>query len=136
MEMKSVTQKAESVREVLTNTAQRLSPCEVLRDGVIAFRLTGEGGGDCFLDCRNKIATLIEGQPPRDEVPLLEVIGDGERISSIVAGKKNAQALFLAGGIRVRGDIEYLSKLAVEARILNVPILAAKRYPNTRGRSG
>ena len=110
------------VRAVLAETANSLSGSKALTEGTIAFRLTGEGGGDFCLDCTSKGAKLVEGLPPRAEAPLIEIMGDAKVVRAILEGKKDARSLFLAGNLRVRGDLDYLSNLAVERGILKEPI--------------
>jgi hypothetical protein len=58
-----------------------------------------------------------------DATPLLEVIGDPRRIAAIVRGEKDARLQFFAGGIRVRGDMHYLSELGMQLGFLKTPIL-------------
>jgi hypothetical protein len=54
----------------------------------------------------------------------LEVYGDAERIRGIVEGEKDAVREFLAGGLRVRGDLRYLSELGLELGFLRRPPLS------------
>jgi hypothetical protein len=55
--------------------------------------------------------------------PLLEVIGDPRRIGAIVRGTKDARMQFFAGGIRVRGDMHYLSEIGMRLGFLKKPIV-------------
>ena len=119
---KTSEQTSEKVQAALEKTAKNLSGAKILREGAIAFRLTGEGGGDFCLDCTAGKTKLAAGIPRRVSMPLVEVIGDAQRIRSILEGKKDAKAQFLAGGFRVRGDLNYLSDLAMECGILKEPI--------------
>ena len=45
-----------------------------------------------------------------------------KRINAILAGTKDARKEFLAGGFRVRGDLRYLSNVALELGILKEPL--------------
>jgi hypothetical protein len=54
-----------------------------------------------------------------DSPPTIQIIGDARRILGVLAGQKDARTHFLAGGFRVRGDLRYLSDLAVELGIPN-----------------
>ena len=55
--------------------------------------------------------------------PLLEVRGDPRRIQAILRGEKDARKQFFAGGIRVRGDMHYLSELGMRLGFLKTPII-------------
>ena len=122
MAKKQSKQPTANVRATLAETAKGLSGSKALKKGTIAFRLTGEGGGDFCLDCTAKGAALVEGLSPRAEVPSIEIIGEAKLVRAILEGKKDARVQFLAGGLRVRGDLVYLSDLAVERGILKEPI--------------
>jgi predicted lipid carrier protein YhbT len=122
MAEKTLKRPADKMHAALTKTAKNLSHAETLREGSIVFRLIGEGGGDFCLDCTAKKAKLTKGLPRRAELPLVEVFGDARRIRAILEGRKDARAQFLAGGLRIRGDLNYLSDLAVESGILKEPI--------------
>ena len=54
--------------------------------------------------------------------PLIEVIGDAEAVQAVLDRKVNAREQFLAGGIRVRGDLRYLSDVALEMGLLKHPL--------------
>jgi predicted lipid carrier protein YhbT len=53
----------------------------------------------------------------------IEVIGDPARLTSIIEGKKDARMQFFAGGIRVRGDMPYLSEIGLRLRFLDRPLV-------------
>lgn len=97
---------------------KRVSQTKALKEGSIVFRLTGEG--DYCVDCSPKTAELTVGMPR--STPIIEVLGDAKRIQAILEGKKDARAQFMAGGLRVRGDLRYLSDLALELGILEEPL--------------
>jgi hypothetical protein len=51
------------------------------------------------------------------------VIGDARRIRGILEGEKDATRQFLAGGFRIRGDLQYASDLALELGYIEQPLL-------------
>ena len=104
----------------LQKFAQRLSKSKTLKDGSISFRLGGPGGGDYFLDCSAGCVQLCEGNSPT--APLIEVIVDASRIQAILDGTKDARRQFFVGRFRVRGDLRYLSDLALELGIIDSPL--------------
>jgi hypothetical protein len=101
--------------------ANRLGNIKALRQGAILLRMTGPGGGDFHLDCAADGARLFEGMPSPETV-LIEVMGDAARLLAIFDGKSDARTQFLTGGIRVRGDLRYLSDLALELGIITSPL--------------
>ena len=112
--------RSQGAETYLGEFAKKLGKTEALRRGSIVLRLTGAGGGEYCLDCSTKGIRLSKGMPR--SAPLIEVMGDARRIRGILEGKKNGRTQFLAGGIRVRGDLRYLSDLALELGIIKQPI--------------
>lgn len=101
--------------------ANRLGQTKALRHGAIVLRMTGPGGGEFRLDCTSEGARLFKGFT-KPETALIEVTGDAQSLRAIFEGKKNARAEFHKGGIRVRGDLRYLSDLALELGIIRRPL--------------
>jgi len=117
---KSRKPRSQGMEAYLEDCAKRLGETKALRQGSIVFRLTGVGGGEYYLDCSTKGARLAKSMPRG--APLIEVMGDARRIRAILEGKKDGRTQFLAGGIRVRGDLRYLSDLAMELGIIKEPL--------------
>jgi predicted lipid carrier protein YhbT len=112
-------ERQQSARAFLTAFAERLRQTRSLKQGAVVFHLTDVGGDFC-LDCSPGNATLRMGMSR--STPMIEVMGDSNRIQAILEGTKDARAQFLAGGFRVRGDLRYLSDLAMELGILEAPL--------------
>ncbi len=104
----------------LKTFAKRLDKTKALKKGLILLRLTGADGGEYCLDCSPK-GVRIEKKMTHS-TPLIEVIGDAKRIRAVLDGKKDGRTQFLAGGIRIRGDLRYLSDLAIELDIIKEPL--------------
>jgi hypothetical protein len=107
-------------RDPLHHFAKRLSATKTLRDGHIILRMTGESGGNYCLRCEGSHATLSQEIPPGNHH--VELIGDAKQLRPILEGRKDARVHFLAGGFRVKGNISYISDLAMELGILKQPI--------------
>ncbi len=118
--MRPIKRKPPDTEAALGALAKRLSRAKALRKGSVMLRLTGAGGGEYCLDCSSEGARLSKGIPR--SAPLIEVMGDTRRIQEILEGKKDARTQFLAGGIRVRGDLRYFSNLALELGIISEPL--------------
>jgi hypothetical protein len=100
---------------------ERMHADSVLRPGLIAFRSGDEAGDGFVLSAGEAGAATQPGEP--DAQPLLEIIGSPDRIQAILSGRRDGRALFFLGGIRVRGDMNYLSELGMKLGFLRTPIL-------------
>jgi len=108
------------VDAALEKLVARLNSCRMLRKSSIVIRASG-GGGDYCLDCSPggaKLTTPIAAASPLT----IEIIGETRHILALLTGQKDPRKLFFAGVIRVRGDLRYLSDLALEAGILKEPL--------------
>jgi hypothetical protein len=100
-----------SVEAALDKFSAGLERARTRRIGSILFRLTGENGGDFHVHSTSTGCSVSrEAAGP----PLIEVMGDADRIGAILDGSKEGRLQFYAGGICVRGDLHYLSELAYE----------------------
>jgi hypothetical protein len=104
----------------LRTLAKRLSRCGSLRKSTIVVHASGAGGGAYCLECTPGSAQLVATGPMGP--PTIEVIGDARQIEALLNGRKDPRKLFLGGGFGVRGDLRYLSDLAVELGFLKEPL--------------
>jgi len=110
-----------ALQDTVETVARRLYRDRLLLPGTIVFRAAaGESAG--FALCSTDTGIRVE---PGCEYPdpLLEVMGDPRRIDAIVRGRKDARMQFFAGGIRIRGDMHYLSRLGMELGFLKKPLV-------------
>jgi hypothetical protein len=113
----------ETLEEALERVSERFAKSKAMKPGDIVFRLAGQGGGNVVVECSEKGVHVAESAAAgADRTPLVEVIGDANRIRAILAGRKDAREEFLAGGFRVRGDLRYLSNVAMELGIIKDPL--------------
>lgn len=115
--------KRASAKDALERIRERMDKCRAVRPGNIDLHLSGASGGEYRISSRGGKTTVssavARGAGP---APLLEIWGDSETIRAIIDGKKDAVKQFLAGGIRVRGNLQYFSEVAVELGILDKPL--------------
>jgi len=112
-----------SFQDTLGRISERLAKSRSMRRGDIVFRLSGPGGGNYLVECGEGQARVAETAAAGvDRTPLVEVIGDARSIHAVLAGKKDARTQFLAGGFRVRGDLRYLSDVALELGLIKEPL--------------
>src|SRR5215217_3759654 len=123
--------------DALERLARTLEKSPSLRQGVIVFLLTGAAEGYFVLGCSEGQVHLTEypaalggagsggggggggggegGGGGGGSMPtFIEVRGDANTVRAILAGERDAREQFLAGGLRVQGDLQYLSDLALE----------------------
>jgi hypothetical protein len=120
-EMKESNSAHEGVHRSVTSLASKLAGTRSLRDGDVVLRLAGKGAATYVLSSRNGRVEFADVAGP-ESPPLVEVMGDAEQLRSILDGEADAREQFLAGGIRVRGDLRYLSDAALELGLLKDPL--------------
>lgn len=102
----------ESVEAAVSKFSANFERARTRRIGSILLRLTGENGGAFYLHSTSTGCSV--SREATAESPQVEVIGNADRIRAILDGSKEGRLQFYAGGIRVRGDMRYLSELAHE----------------------
>lgn len=113
---------ATALQKAVESVAAKLHRDRRLRPGSIVFR-AAEGETPVFTLRASDTAFEVDAAAAAEPSPLLEVIGDPRRIRAIVRGEKDARMQFFAGGIRVRGDMQYLSELGMQLGFLKKPIV-------------
>jgi hypothetical protein len=117
----------ESVEAIVRKFSADFEKARTRRVGSILLRLTGENGGDFYVHSTNagcSVSHEAAAGPPH-----VEVIGDADRICAILAGDKEGRLQFYAGGMRVRGDLQYLSELAHEMGLIREPFYMESTWP-------
>lgn len=112
------------LEESLADLGRRLEQAQATRPGAIVFHASGARSGSYRISTghgRFSVAAMADAAPD-DRPPALEVIGDSETIQAILDGRKNAVKAYLGGGLRVRGDLRYLSDLALELGLIDAPL--------------
>jgi hypothetical protein len=112
-----------SFQDTLERMSEQFAKSRSMKRGDIVFRLSGTGGGNYLVECGEGRARVAETAAAGvDRTPLVEVIGDARTVHAVLAGEKDARRQFLAGGFRVRGDLRYLSDIALELGLINEPL--------------
>lgn len=107
------------VGQVLEDAMSRFEGARSRCHGTILLRLLGEGGGEFHLHSDSNGCGLSR-QAGQDQ-PLVEIIGDAAKVRAVLDGSREGLAQFYRGGIRVRGDLRYLSGLAHELGFIRQP---------------
>lgn len=107
----------------LTRAAESLSGSPRVTGGQIVVRHIGENPATFVVSGSDGTLAVADTHGVvNDADTRVEILGDGKVLAAILRGEQDAREAFLAGGIRVRGDLRYFSDLAVAARILSTPL--------------
>jgi hypothetical protein len=121
-----VTETADAARTAfetaLESIAPRVQRARARRTGDIAFRLAGASGKAGKVLAVGSDGVEVVDAAGRTGTPLVEVLGDPEAVRAVLSGEVEGRKRFLAGGLRVRGDLRYLSDLATELGLLAKPL--------------
>lgn len=110
-------------QDSLIRASERLAKSKAVRPGDIVFRLAGEGGGSFVVECGEQGVRVAEtAAAGADRAPVIEVIGEARIVEAILTGQKDAREQFLTGRFRVRGDLRYLSEIALELGYIKEPL--------------
>jgi putative sterol carrier protein len=83
--------------------------------GSILIRFT-DTGEEYSIAMTSREARMTNSAPPA--VPLVEVSGPSRVLLAIMDGTQEPRRAFMAGGIRVQGDLPYLEALLKESGLL------------------
>ena len=109
-----------TLSSALREVTEKLADCRSLKKGTILFRTTDDEG-QFALECSDR-GVQIRQDPSQQTPAAIEIIGSSRQLRGVLAGEIDARARFLAGAFRVRGDLRYLSDLAVELNLLKEPL--------------
>ena len=108
----------DSLREVARGKGARTN----LR-GDVVLRLSGKKGGTLRVKPGKGEGDIEIAEADDSEgAPMFEVIGDAEAVQAVLDGRVDGESQFLAGGIRIRGDLRSFSDLAQELGFLKHPL--------------
>lgn len=107
----------------LATLGQRIGKAKATRPGSVVIHASGAGSGTYRLHTGQGHTRMVPfGEVADDKQPLIEVIGEAATLQAILDGERDAVRTFIGGGLRVRGDLGYLSELALELGIIDKPL--------------
>ena len=77
-------------------------------EAVFQFELTGDDGGTFYANVTEGNAEIVEGNHDSPNVTIIMDAGDFEKLMS---GELNATSAFMAGKLKVKGDMSLAMKL-------------------------
>ena len=116
---KKATTPRKSSDDVLGEAMRKFEGARTRRLGSILIRFIGEERGDFYVHSYASGCKL--SQEPEFAPPLVEIMGDAAQIRAVLDGSREGVAQFYRGGIRVRGDLQYLSEVAHELGFIREP---------------
>src|SRR5262245_18058393 len=113
--LKEMKKEVDSFQDSLATLAKRVHQAKATRPGSIVFHAAGAGSGPYRVQTgQGRTRVLPFGGATDEKQPLIELAGEAATLRAILDGKKDALKVFMGGGLRVRGDLAYLSELALE----------------------
>lgn len=94
---------ATTVREIFSQMPKQIN-AEAAKgiDALIQFHLTGEGGGDWYVEIRDGKCTVSEGTHDSPSVTMTASAAD---YVDMLTGKLNGQMAFMSGRLKISGDM-------------------------------
>lgn len=105
-----------AIEKSLTALGRRLSSSAPKKHGSILLSFT-DSGEQCCLEGTDREPVVAQGAGA--EPPLVRIAGPSSVLKAIMDGKKEASRAFVAGNIRVSGDLVHLEALLKDLGLLN-----------------
>lgn len=105
-----------AIEKSLTALGSKLSSSAPKKRGGILLSFTDSGEEYYFqgTDRETRVTKGADAAPP-----LVRIAGPSNVLRAIMDGKKEASRAFMAGGIQVSGDLDYLEALLKDLGLLN-----------------
>jgi hypothetical protein len=104
------------LESTLTAFSRRLGDLPQRRQGSILLRFT-DSGEEYLLETTGRESRV--GAVAVSTTPLVSVSGTSAVLAAIMDGRQEPRRAFMAGGIRVQGDLPYLENLLRELGLLD-----------------
>lgn len=115
--------KGKTLEDALDRLRKRMDKCGALKPGDIDLHASGAAGGDYRIQSGRGKSTITRAAGGGSGAsPLFEVWGNAKTIRAIIDGEKDPVKQFLTGGMRVRGNLRYLSDIGMELGLLDKPL--------------
>ena len=77
-------------------------------DAVLQFHFTGGEASDWYAVIKDQKCTVLEGV---HEDPTMALTADSSDYIDVITGKQNAMQLFMAGKLKLKGNLNYAMKM-------------------------
>jgi putative sterol carrier protein len=100
---------AAAIQEIFEEMPKHLNPDSAAGvDAVVQFNLTGNGGGNYFVEIRDGAAVVTEGEHPSPNMSMTLSAAD---YVALTQGKLNSQLAFMNGKLKIAGDMGLAMKI-------------------------
>ena len=77
-------------------------------NSTIQFKLTGDGGGDYYVEIKDGTAKVSQGTAPSPNMTMTMAAQD---YVDMITGKLNGQMAFMSGKLKIAGDMSLAMKM-------------------------
>ena len=77
-------------------------------NSTIQFKLTGDGGGDYYVEIKDRTAKVSQGTAPSPNMTMTLAAQD---YVDLIGGKLNGQMAFMSGKLKIAGDMGLAMKM-------------------------